>query len=437
MKRTLAIALALMLALFALAGCGTDTDSGSSSNSGNSSNSGSSTTDSGSSTADSGTSTDSGTAANDGETVDLLVWGPQEDQEFLAVVAERFKAANPQNTYNFTFGVVKEDEVKSRLGEDITSGADVFRLPDDQMRDLVNSGSLYEITRNADNVKSRNAQSSVEGAILGGKLMGYPSAADNGYYLYYDKSVLSDEDVKTLDAILEKSAAAGKKLVYPITIGWVGYSWLLAQGTFEFDGDGKLTDCDFNNADGVAAIEAAVAMVAHSAFLNGDFDQVSSGLGDTVAAGVGGGWMADAIQEKLGDNYGVTKLPTATMGGKQVQLSSWAGGKIVGVNSHTQVPVHAMDFADFLTSEEMQQLAFEMRQTGPSNINVANSDALKGVPHLAALAYQAQFAQVQAKMSDPYWSPVEALMQEINAGLTGDVQSALNAVVEQLFLANG
>ena len=405
MKKALALALSLIFVLGAFAGCASDSNGG-----------------------------DSGSAG--GETVDLLVWGPQEDQEFLEIVAEKFREANPHNTYNITFGVVREDEIKSRLGEDITAGADVFRTLDDQMRDLVKSGSLYEITRNANDVKSRNAQSAVEVATFDGKLMGYPATSSNGYFLYYDKGVLSDEDVKSLDAILDKSAAAGKKMVYPISIGWVGYSWLLSQNKMIFDEDGKLIECDFNNANGVAAIEAAKAMVAHSAFLNGDFDQVSSGIGDSVAAGIGGDWMAATIQEKLGDNYGVTKLPTATMGGKQVQLSSWAGGKVVGVNSHTQVPAHAMDFADFWTSEAMQLLAFEMREAGPTNIAVSGSDALKAVPHFAALALQSQFAQPQGKMSDPYWSPVESLMQELNAGSTRDVQEALDQVVEQLFLAN-
>ena len=34
--------------------------------------------------------------------------------------------------------------------------------------------------------------------------------ADNGYFLFYDKNVLSDEDVQTMDGMLEALNAAGK-----------------------------------------------------------------------------------------------------------------------------------------------------------------------------------------------------------------------------------
>jgi ABC-type glycerol-3-phosphate transport system substrate-binding protein len=40
------------------------------------------------------------------ETVALKVWGSQEDQAMLQEMAESFKAANPDKTYDITFGVV-------------------------------------------------------------------------------------------------------------------------------------------------------------------------------------------------------------------------------------------------------------------------------------------------------------------------------------------
>ena len=37
--------------------------------------------------------------------------------------------------------------------------------------------------------------------------------ADNGYFLYYDKSYFTEDDVKTMDRILEVAEAAGKRVL--------------------------------------------------------------------------------------------------------------------------------------------------------------------------------------------------------------------------------
>ena len=75
--------------------------------------------------------------------------------------------------------------------------------------------------------------------------------------------------------------------------------------------------------------------------LNIDDSVLSGGIGDSIACGVSGTWVATAIQEKLGENYGCCKLPTFTCDGKQVQMGSFLGCKIYGVNSQTDYPVKA------------------------------------------------------------------------------------------------
>src|SRR5699024_8983930 len=52
----------------------------------------------------------------------------------------------------------------------------------------------------------------------------------------------------------------------------------------------------------------------------------------TLGAYVSGSWDAAAIREGLGENFGVTKLPTVNIDGKDSQLYSFAGSKAVGVN---------------------------------------------------------------------------------------------------------
>ena len=127
------------------------------------------------------------------ETATLKVWGSQEDQAMLQEMAEAFKASNPDKTYDITFGVVGEPDAKTRYLEDPAAAADVFAFPNDQLYDLLAADALYEVTRNKDAIVAANSAGAIEAASAHGQLYAYPMTADNGYFLYYDKSVISEE----------------------------------------------------------------------------------------------------------------------------------------------------------------------------------------------------------------------------------------------------
>jgi len=370
------------------------------------------------------------TACSEDDTVELLVWGPLDGQEFLNIAAERFAAMHPDTNFDFTFGVVSEGDARERFLEDPASAADVFAFADDHLHDLVNAGALYEVTRNLANIQARNLDAAVYIATIDGRMWAYPQTADNGYFWYYDRSVLSSEDVLTLDRIIEQTLAHDLRFTFPIDVAWITASWFLAQGQLGLEGDRQVVD--FNNANGLAAAQAMVAMVESGAWTTGWAGELEEGIGVTLAGGVGGTWMASAIAERLGDNFGATKLPTATIGGRQVQLSSFMGTKLVGVNSQTDHPVYAMDFADFLTSEAMQLLNFEMNGIGPSNANVAASDAVQAHPALAALAAQSFYAFPQRDVQGSYWGPVEAFGTSVVNRETADLQAMLDEMVAQI-----
>lgn len=366
------------------------------------------------------------------ENIALKVWGSQEDQAMLQEMAEAFKAAHPDKTYDITFGVVGEPDAKSKYLEDPEAAADVFAFANDQLNDLLNADALYEVTRNKDAIVAANTPGSIEAGSRDGVLYAYPFAADNGYFLYYDKSVINDEQVKTLDGILEACKAANKKMYMDVSNGWYIASFFLGAGCKLSVKDGKQL-CDFNNEMGVQAGEAIKTFTAHEAFLTGDDAILTGGMGDTIAAGVSGTWNAEAMQSKLGDNYGAAKLPTFTMGGKQVQMGSFAGYKLMGVNTATQHPEDAMDLAEWLTNEENQLKRFEVRAIGPSNVKVAASEAIKANTALAALAAQSEFASSQNDVLGTYWGPAEAFGQTMEAkDYAKDVQTLLNEIVASI-----
>lgn len=123
-----------------------------------------------------------------------------------------------------------------------------------------------------------------------------------------------------------------------------------------------------------------------------------------MIAGVSGVWNAVEVQNAWGDDYGAVKLPTFTCGGRQVQMSSFKGYKMLGVNYYSKHKEWALKLAEYLTNEENQKLRLEVRNQGPSNVNVASSEEVSKIPAIQAVIAQAEFGKLQ-RVGNSYWDP--------------------------------
>lgn len=361
--------------------------------------------------------------------VTLKVWADQGELALTEKLCNEFAAEHPEKEYTFEYGAVGAVDGKTRYLEDPAAAADVFLFADDQLVDLVKADALYEVTRNTDAIIAANTPGSINAASYEGTLYGYPMTSDNGYFLYYDKSVFTDEDLSTLDGILAVANAAGKQVHMDISNGWYLASFFLGNGCTLTIEDGKQV-IDFNNAKGLAAAEAIRAFCNDPAFVTGDDSVLAGGIGDAIACGVSGTWMAAAIQEKLGENFGCCKLPTFTCDGKQVQMGSFLGCKIYGVNSQTAYPVDAMELAEYLTGEKAQVERYQVLNYGPSNVNALADETIASNQALQALSAQSAFAVSQMVLGG-FWTPAEAFGAELEAHSTADLQTMLDQLVEQ------
>ena len=166
----------------------------------------------------------------------------------LREMADAFIAENAdKGNVTIEIGVQSESSAKDTVLADPEAAADVFAFADDQLNELVAAGALQEILLNPEEVKSRNLAGSVEAATMNDKLYAYPMTADNGYFLYYDKSVLSEDDVKSMDALLAKADASGKKFMMSVNDAWYIYSFYAGAGLkATLADDGINTVCNWN-----------------------------------------------------------------------------------------------------------------------------------------------------------------------------------------------
>ena len=274
--------------------------------------------------------------------VSLVVWGAEEDKELYAQMLERVQENyKGQAEFDITYAVQGETNCKDALIGDLEGGADVFTFADDQLNTLVAAGAL-EPVQNADAIRAENLEGAVEAATVNNTLYAYPLTADNGYFLYYNKQYFSDEDVQTMDGLLKVAAEHGKKVTMDWSSGWYVYALFGNTGlTVGLEDNGITNFCTWNAVDGaVKGIDVAEAMLAiaqQPSFLSTDDSGFMAGVQDgSVIAGVSGVWNAIAVEQAWGDNYAAAKLPTYTCAGRQIQMASFSGYKLVGVNAYSQ-----------------------------------------------------------------------------------------------------
>lgn len=383
------------------------------------------------------TGADNTAPAPTGETITLRVWAAEEDQDLTNQLVEKFKAANPDQTFDITVGVESESTAKDTILIDPEAAADVFAFASDQIIDLVNAKVLQAV-QDVDTVTGANGAATIDAASVGGTLYAYPFSADNGYFLLYDSAIISDEQVKSWDGILEACAAAGKKAGMVLASGWYNAGFFFGAGfTCSLNDDGSTTiDWNGTSSTGIKGADVAQGMLdiaTNSAFLpitDGDTsNQLATG---SLGAIVSGTWDADAAKAAFGDGYKATVLPTFTVAGQQVQQGSVAGYKFMGVNVNSAQVGWAMELAKFLTNEESQIERFTQRGIGPSNTAAAESDEVKSNEALAAVTEQNNKFGVVQMAGGNYWEPSKSFGEIIAQGNPDgtDLQSLLDNVVE-------
>ena len=340
------------------------------------------------------------TAAYEGE---IKIWVAENMVELTKTYCDKFIAENPEYA-NLTVLIeaVGEGDAANKMITDVEAGADIYGFAQDQLTRLVGANALIDVApENVEIVVAQNDAGSVGAATLGETLYAYPMTSDNGYFLYYDKSVVTDPT--SMEQILKDCEAAGKNVYMEINSGWYQTAFFFGNGctlTYDVNDAGEYVKCnvDYASENGLKAFKAMIETAKSAAFVNGS----SAGTATNLGALVSGVWDSGAVQEALGENYAATKLPTVA----GFQLGGFGGFKLLGVKPQTdEAKLIACDaLALYLTSAEVQDARFAAEGWGPSNLESQQADAVKNNPALAALASQLVYTIGQGQYPNDYWT---------------------------------
>lgn len=356
--------------------------------------------------------------------VTITVWGPQEDQsddngKWLQTQCEAFAAEHPEWEITFKYGVCSEGDAKTNVSTDPAAAADVYMFANDQIPDLLKAGAIAELGGNTvTTIKANNSQTTVDTVSYDGSVYGVPFTA-NTWFMYYDTSVFTEEDIKSLDAMLEKG-----KVAFPLSNSWYIASFYVGNGCTLFgpNGGDAAAGFDFGGEKGAQVTDYLVDLVANPNFVNGDVSSATD-----VKAFFSGTWDYGKAYDSFGDNLGIAPAPSFTINGELKQMKSFAGSKAIGVNPTTALyaehPEIAVALAAYLGGTSAQQSHYDLRNIIPTDgaINVGDDALAKA--QMDTMAYASIVQPLQADMGN-YWGPAQSMGEELVAGTVTHANAA-------------
>lgn len=364
----------------------------------------------------------------------LTVWGSQDDQQMLNEMVDAFKAEYPEVAWNISVRVNGEDQAKTEVLKDTEAAADVFAIAHDQLGELVQSGAVYKNTKYADEITERTIDTAVNAATYEGQLYGYPSVSET-YFLFYNKAIFDEEQVKSLDAMLTADVADGvTPFAMDIANAYYSGPFFLSNGCELFGADGSdAKTVTFNNEQGLEVAKLLGSLKGQGVVAFDDTVAAAQFEAGTLGAYVAGPWKTETYKEVLGDNFGVAELPSLSFNGEEKHMSSFAGFKIYCVKSNTKYPLEAMALANWLTNEENQLKRFQDRGGVPVSKALSESAEVTSDPAVAALLGQLNYAYAMPAIPQmgKFWDATKAFVQEAFDGTIteADYQAKLDTLV--------
>lgn len=408
MKKLYAVLLTTALAATALAGCGKDGGSAS------------------------------------GGAVSLKVWCPQNqiDTGAMKQMQDAFAEAHPEYQITWTTEVVGEDKCQDEVLKDVGNAADVFLFSNDQLPQLVEAGAIAQLGGDTEAmVRNDMAESVIDTVMIDDKVYGIPFT-HNTFFMFYDKTLLDESDITSLEKIMAKETADNVyNFYFESAGGWKLGCYYYGAGCTIFGPDGSdlSAGVDWNNATGLAVTNYLIDLINNPKCAFDGEIAVSELIEEhRLGAWFGGTWEYESFHNVLGDDLGMAIIPTFNPDGKDYQLLSFYGSKAIGVNAQSKNMAAAVQFAAFIGNEENQLLRYELSQQVPANKTAGSNEKVLADPLSAVLVDESNNASVaqpvNSTFSARYWSYAGAIPTEIRSGeITKDnAQAKLDAFVEAM-----
>ncbi len=360
--------------------------------------------------------------------IELTVWestgGPD---EFIRQAGQRYTDSHPGVTIKYVNVELNDTSSQVALDGPAGIGPDLFVAPHDRIGELAEGGHILK-TRNPQFVRDTALKVCADAVTYKGEMYGYPVAAET-YALFYNKDIIKTPPA-TFDEVVKfcKEYNSGDKYGLMFDVANAYYTIIFAT----INGNRPLSDADaesvgLNNADAIEGMTYfrnlrksildvpsadLTTAVADEAFRNG-----------SSAMHITGPWNV-ATYRDAGLNFGIAAIPS--LPGEKDPPASFSGTRTMFVSSYSAHPNEAADFAEFLMSDDMQKLRYELTEAIPAVDLDLNSEHMDGF--IKQLEYS--YAMPSIPAMGKFWDAMNSASANIWDG--ADVKKELDACTKAI-----
>lgn len=376
----------------------------------------------------------------------LTMWMSKADSAAKDDLVAGFNAKYPDTPISVTVTQVEEGDVGTKYLADPDATPDIAHVPGDVVNNLQSHSAIAGFTDTdvSSYINGDISTSTLKTATYSSILYGLPFST-NTFYLYYNTSFFTANDVKTLkgmnDAVIannakENATIVKKTLAFDMSNGWYIQSLFMSEddGIYADDGTSETATniaTDKTLAMNVAKLvrdmyksSSAPTATAPGYELGGDTDMKVALIKGETKAFVSGSWNYSMAKAAFGDdNVGMTCLPTIKLGTTDTAWKSVGDYKSIVVSNTSKNKKLAQKFAFYLASKEGQKIRFDDNGGGTMPTSIAlNNDATFQAKNpfanvMGAVSENGVFRQNTCKkFSKNWWDASTAFAKTIRYG---------------------
>ena len=284
---------------------------------------------------------------------------------------------------------------KTDVGKDPAKAADVFKVPNDQLGAMAEAGYINPLSPDATKRVDKN-DISVAGEAVSwkGKYYAYPQDQQSNI-IFYNKAKFSEAPTSWTQFTQDKAIGTD----FTNSYNW--YPAFLSNGTVLFGKDGETLDgTDVAGDAGLQVLNWFAKQKSNTGVVQSGQALLADFKSGKTAAVLDGPWDASNVKKILGDNYGVTTLPTIDFGSGEKKMQAFSGVGTLAVNSASKNQVAASSLAQYLSNADSQKELYKDNNAIPVAKSLQTDSDITADPAAQAVIKQEPEDTLMPKMPE-------------------------------------
>jgi len=358
------------------------------------------------------------------------------------VFAEQVKEFADSNhvTIKLNISEVPSSRIIDNIINDPSSAPDIFCFTQKELQGLIDADAIISLdSETGEKIRADHCQGAILAASENGIVYGYPlTVLDNTAIMFYDKSLINDNDAKSLEKIIEICEENNKYLRFSVSNGWGASHFFMGTGcksNWNVNKNWEIVSLDdtYNSEQGIAAMKGLAMLVNSPAFNNEAYFIDNNDDTAVIISELGSNrWVAERL---FGDNLGVAPLPYFSVDGQSYQMGSYSDSIMLGISptEDTKKAELLSRLALWLSNEECQTERYDRMNWCPTNLAAQASDRIQSDVYFSAQIEQYNVSTPERFINLDWWRLVENLYIAAKEAKTDDdFQLALDQYTEAL-----